>query len=301
MKDVIFNQENVDAYVLHKMSGEERSRFETALEKDPSLQNEIGLQRDIAESLQSARRLELKARMNAISTTSAVSSGVVKLVAAFAAAALIGTASLYFFSKKDTATASVSKNPAQETASDQVIFSASANEANNSGENKGNTNTETVKNLTQTIVQAGQNKTAAQNKENNTSSSASPVIIEPGQNGNDQSGDALTTGNASASDLKAFADKAPVNYNWKAVSVNKKGFSYEFKNNQLLIYGDFKDKSMSPYEVQEFNTRDGKKSIYFHVNNTWYEIDPSNTKQTRMEEVKNQQTIMELNKVRVKN
>jgi hypothetical protein len=66
MSETFYNPENIEAYITNKMSAGEKYLFENELAKDPLLQNEIDLQKDIVEALKSNRKAQLKDRLNNI-------------------------------------------------------------------------------------------------------------------------------------------------------------------------------------------------------------------------------------------
>ncbi|MDX2302486.1 MAG: hypothetical protein NW226_06775 [Microscillaceae bacterium] len=58
--------EQIEAYLLNKLDAEDKIAFRQLIEKDPILKNELQFQEEIIEAIRLNRKLELKARLNAI-------------------------------------------------------------------------------------------------------------------------------------------------------------------------------------------------------------------------------------------
>ncbi len=58
--------ELIEAYLTNKLPANATSSFEAELAKDPALQKEVDLQKDIINTLQNTRRAELKNRLSQI-------------------------------------------------------------------------------------------------------------------------------------------------------------------------------------------------------------------------------------------
>lgn len=58
--------EQIEAYLLNKLDTEDKIAFRQLIEKDPILKNELQFQEEIIEAIRLNRKLELKARLNAI-------------------------------------------------------------------------------------------------------------------------------------------------------------------------------------------------------------------------------------------
>ncbi len=60
------NENQIDRYLLNQMTPEERSAFETRLENDQSLTQEVSIQREVLEDIEGIGRIELKSKLKQI-------------------------------------------------------------------------------------------------------------------------------------------------------------------------------------------------------------------------------------------
>ena len=92
--------EKIEEFVTGKLSGKELQEFEAKLASDTTVQEEVNFQKEVIDSIQQARKAELKARLSQIPVSAGMSLGK-KLLIAGAAISLIGT-STYLLLEKDT-------------------------------------------------------------------------------------------------------------------------------------------------------------------------------------------------------
>ena len=58
--------ETIENYIRGEMSGDQKLQFESQLNQDPLLRDELNLQKDLIQSIQDVRRAELKALLKAL-------------------------------------------------------------------------------------------------------------------------------------------------------------------------------------------------------------------------------------------
>ena len=61
-----FYTDKIEAYLLNKLDLEDKIAFRQVFEKDPILKSELQFQEQIIEAIQTNRKMELKARLDAI-------------------------------------------------------------------------------------------------------------------------------------------------------------------------------------------------------------------------------------------
>src|SRR5437879_2635710 len=103
MSKTFYNPENIEAYITNKMSAGDKAFFQSELAKDPLLNNEIDLQKDIIESLKEHRKAQLKNRLNNIKIETAPTYTGLKVAASILLAGLISFGGYNYLSntKKD--------------------------------------------------------------------------------------------------------------------------------------------------------------------------------------------------------
>lgn len=90
------NYNDMESYLLDKMSNVQQSQFELKLEQDPILQTELEFQKDTIEAIKEARKQEFKARFDKIPVNNS-NSLMFKGILATVGITLVTTASLLFF------------------------------------------------------------------------------------------------------------------------------------------------------------------------------------------------------------
>jgi hypothetical protein len=291
-----FYEDKIEAYLAGKLNAADTQALEEGMRKDPLLNNEVELQRDIIESLKNSRKIQLKNRLNNIDVTS-TSTGVssaVKIAASFITVGIVG-AGIYYFSvlstdkSKDNVTVVLSEN----VQAPQV----QNNEANIIKDNTVTTGT------VEAGVTKNQLKPSVANKNTNNAiarnNSSAPEITAQANVPNGVI--AETESDRVSRDMTinipdgSISQESAVKVENPDVSVddrNKKDFSYVYTDNKLYLIGDFNDQ---PYSLYEINTSKGRK-LYLSFDGKYYELKSNQTKATRLKEVKDPYTLETLKK-----
>lgn len=296
MNKTFYTQENIDAYLTNRLSREEMRVFENGLEKDPLLKGEIGLQREIIESIKQSRRLELKSRLNNIEIGGATSTGYAayKIAASLLVTGLLSSGIYFYVNNKsdisdkkgnslNTAPVNVSKNANNSLKNNELIVSSE--------------NRPTVSRGSKHIDQHTSDETpsdrSALNIEDNPKEIKSPEIKESFEDAEfhaDNNFDA-PEGTVVKDDEGHISDLE--------VSIQPKGknnFHYQFYSNKLYLYCDFTAK---PYELLELNTSKSKR-LYLHFSNAYYELKSSQIEIAPLKMIKDPRLIQQLDAIKDK-
>ena len=292
---MIFNDENIEAYLTGKLNAADKLAMEEGMKNDPLLKNEVELQNDIIESLKNTRKLQLKNRLNNIdvsASTTGVSSAV-KVAASFITAGMIG-AGIYYMS--------VFSSVDNKETKEQAKISNIANDENVSDQSPVNNNAEISKSNDQVIVEKGKNSNknsvvAGNNKvtdsNNNTEENVTAVADVP--NGSISDSESGITGkdiNVPTGGINDAKVKKADNVDIGIDENIKKDLSYKFYNSKLFLSKDFEEQ---PYELIEYNTPKSKQ-LYLLFGGRYYEIKSNQMKAARLNEVKDTSVLRNLNK-----
>ncbi len=305
MNKNISHPDFIDAYLKHKLSETERTGFERQMQKDPLLQNEVNLQRDIVSSLAEVRKAELKARLDAIPIDTPVAwygLNSAKWLAAAVAALTMGVgAYLYFYpgaEEPNHTAVSIEEQinlpekelqPEKKAPAEEFVASQPA-----SGE-------VVIEKKTPAPVSAEVGKKSTkkeiivEEQTANTTKEAEklPTIIRPD----------LVTDFDDDFQTKEYDDVAAPEKGLAQVdgvmaskveieNQQLKGydFHYRYLDNKLYLYGDFKG---IPYEILALNTNE-KTRLFLKYDNSFYMINSSQSKIVPLSPITNQALINEL-------
>lgn len=295
MNKSFYNQESIDAYLTNKMSGEDKNLFENGLAKDPLIQNEINLQKDIIESLKQVRKAELKNRLNNIEIGRGLNTAFNLKIAA-SIIILIGLLSgVYFLFNKKSDTIAIQK-PLSNT---KII------------EVKNNDNNTPQKLSSGNEIRLG-------NKLKKQIYLPSPIINNSTNSiqNNTETTDIVTLDIVSPQIKENFEEDFKVesnfvvpegnvikeNENYKSdveLSIQPNGennFHYQYYSNKLYLYCDFHSK---PYELLEWNKRKTKQ-LYLYFNNSYYELKHNQTDIVPLTPINDKSLIKQLDSIKDK-
>jgi hypothetical protein len=311
MSETFYNPENIEAYITNKMSAGEKYLFENELAKDPLLQNEIDLQKDIVEALKSNRKAQLKDRLNNIEVninTSTAYTGL-KVAASILLAGLISFGAYNYIS--------FNKNQSENTIGANNNIALTNSEKINSSNTRSNEVIiieSTKANKTSIIGNETKKTTTSKNQTGSgiTSKEAgpvTPVIIEsnnltpfnaPQVNDRYDEGDGIKTDNKinmPKSDVgNAFGEGSLDNLKVQTIKEKSHNLFYQYYNNKLFLYGDFDSK---PYEILELNTIKDKQ-LYLYFESNYYNLKQNQMDITSLTVIKDKETFSSLEKVRNK-
>ncbi|WP_424961588.1 hypothetical protein [Ekhidna sp.] len=294
--------EQIDKYHSGRMSESEMTSFEKQLESDPALKAENDLQADIVGGLKEYRKLELKARLDAINVGPTWmefmgQSALMKSMGGVIVASLIGTG-IYLYGEQDdqmesgaevTINAPVAESMEYVWELGQEDTDISVNTELEKPEIANEPAVEQKSDI-QTIDQQSVNEelvTSKADKEVFKPSFEAPAVADVEEDSKFQSAglDELPeTTNTTASE-------DPIDVE---TEINRsKTIKYKYYDGKLFLSGDF-DKST--YEILEINSASGRR-IYVYYIDTYYKVGTTD-RLTELPAVKDQNVITELELLR---
>lgn len=304
--------EKINAYLEGKLSGREMQEFEQQLRKDPIMENEFQLQKDIVNSLKEFRKAELKARLDNINIGAGVGSGFsgMNLAITVALTSLIAVGVFFYVNQDDSKTineinkvALSVEDPAEEKINKEnspnkensQLLSADekapivAKEAEDHFEKK-----DKVENSISTTVDEPKKEDLAITAKETTPEINHPDVIEEFKDDNIiSSREPLIIPDNDLSDINT---EKPAPLEVESKDDEKHHFHYQYYNSKLYLYGNFKN---IPYELIELNNKAGKH-LYMHYKNNFYYIQNNEMQITPLKKIKDSSLIDELSKLRVK-
>lgn len=294
-RENFYNPEHIEAFLEDRLSPADAASFSNAIAQDPLLKNEVTLQQEIVEAIKNNRKAELKARLNKVEVSSAPTYLGAKIAASVLLSAMVGWG-IYSFTtgKTETQSASVevskpviTTSPAKEQTpvlqkdNETVAVAPAAPEAL-SKESISQPKRKQVK--TKNSIQPSEDvadKTVAVTPD-------APAMMETDQDQfiNEDNGAIPQpklggAGTGNSSDIQVAIDKN-----------SNKNFHYKFKENKVLLYGNFES---SAYEILELNTSKGKQ-VYLYYNNSYYKLQPNQVTPAPLVKITDQKLIADLNK-----
>jgi len=307
MSKNITHPDFIDAYLKQKLSEAETIAFEKRMQRDPLLQNEVNLQREIVASLSDVRKAELKARLDAIPVDGPVAwygmSGV-KWTAAAITAITLGVSAYLYFSPEDEMlhqpNVSIVENTIPVEPEAKVEKPVPNEEFAETDENQSENDAVVEE---KTALAHAKDKNALQAEQNNTIAASSdkeqkeevklPEIVRP-----NIVADFDDDFQAKEYDDVEVPEKGVgevENVSAPAIGIENEiidgyDFHYSYKDNKLFLYGDFKD---IPYEILALNTAESTR-LFLKYDSSFYRINQSQTEIIPLEPIKNQDLIREL-------
>ncbi len=289
----------IDSYLNGEMNQGQINEFENQLRKDPLLENEFQLQKDIVDSIKHFRHAELKATLDAVEVGGTAFSAV-KIAAGIGLLVLFGAGLFYFGSIDNT-------GDENQTAIEQPIESPAKPAENLSNADVKTDAQQLVEDNSTDVVVVDDNKTQEiaieeqevvnhEPEQQNPELTEAPNITLPEvvENFNE------TNDNQIAENIKVPVNKmqqATETYIPKTAVVemdnSNYAFHYQFYDNKLYLYGVFENK----YEILELNTPNGI-SIYMYYNAQFYELQQNQEKITPLESIKDNALIEDLRTIK---
>jgi hypothetical protein len=309
MNKPFYNPENIEAYITNKMPAADKISFQNELAKDPLLNNEIDLQKDIIAALKQQRKAELKTRLNKIQIDTTTNYAGLKVAASILLAGLISFGTYNYISSQKNNRNTISSNNTVAGSSEKTITTNSGESNNNViTENKtskaASTNSNDIKgtviaknelndNASSTIA----TKAITRNK---TAESGDPVANAPEIKDRYDESDGIKTDNdikMPKGDFSNTNDESSLD-NLKIETIKDKNHNlfYQYYNNKLFLYGDFDSK---PYEILELNTIKDKQ-LYLYFENNYYGLHSNQTEITPLSVIKDKGTLSNLELIRNK-
>lgn len=285
--------EKIEQYLEGSLKGEELGNFEQAMAQDPSLQNEVALQKTIQNELAKSRTTELKARLNNITVSTIDPYRGAKIAAGVIAGAVItGLIGYQVGNSGDIAV------------QEEVIFETQSNtspqEENTVTYNEVVASTETETTSDDVIFEEESTETTTTTVEESTTAKPKKEVADKGPslpNFNDtyipeddsdphlsEENELPSGGFSNNIDTKVAGDIV-VEFE------SGKSLQYKFDGPKVFLYGI--DKNITKpvfYDVY----MSGKKTTYMKYENNFYSLDRSISKKTDLLEEKDASIIKEL-------
>jgi len=249
------NFEKIDDYLANRLPAEEKAAFEHAMEGDPALKSEVGLQGQIIKGVQQARAAELK---HMLQQAPIPSSGwnIGQVAAGVLLAGVIGTG-LYLYLRPDKLT------PEPQPATPEVItkpaISPEATPANDAAVDE------------RSVEQPKKENTAAPKEKTIT------PVQKPDIQVTDPSAELTDTQSPESTTAPARSEITVSRMDVVTMEPDKRyTFHYQFTDNKLRLYGPF-DRNL--YEILEINGDSHAvflfyKENYFLLDEAQHEITP---------------------------
>jgi hypothetical protein len=306
------HNDRLDNYLLGKLSADDKAAMDARLAADSQLQEDMLFQQDIVHALQEERRLELKNRLNSIEVGAGGFSSAVglKIAAGVALVGLMGTAIYFFGSSEPQVSSELPVGIVNFSDTDnlytyavpdkpEVGLSATALEKLDAARPQ---EQKAVKPAAPAILaeakpQVSRTEKAAlpeaKNKNLKTDSQQNIQVQKPNVFSDFKDTDVTAANHQPEAPVDALARNRQFSTQSIEVSAqlhDKYDFHYQFFDNKLFIYGDFKSK---PYEILEINT-EGSRVYYLFFENNYYGLKNDQQKLVRLKKITNEKLIREL-------
>jgi len=266
--------ELLDDYLSNRMKGQDKMDFEKNLESDPSLRNELGLQKEFIEGIKRARVAELKAMLNEIATPAPTNSSFLGKAGLAVAVAIVGVGLYFMFNKSE----SVNTTPPI-TKEEPVVIQSPAEEA-------------ITNRVEEDVVATPQReepskeetgKTKANTKPSKKDEVASAPLKQPSLEPYDPTKELEhTNGKPDAVEEDITPSITNSSIAVETDNSNKKlDFHYQFKDGKLFLLGSF-EKDL--YEILEF-FNNNKRTIFLYYNSGYYLLDEGQTQPTPLKAI----------------
>ena len=303
----------IDAYLNGEMTSHEAIEFESQLHKDPLLENEFQLQKDIVNSIRNFREVELKATLDAVDVGVGSTFTALKVAAVIGIVALLGLGVYHFTGDSVQPKADqtggmqavvenqLAEEPKSETTTNTLIEGVHKPSTGKAVVKEENTATreiekppsktgEPVEEKAQPIVREETTTVLPEAKKAEQPQIKLPEVIEEFDKGEGQISENIKVPENKLNKVtETYLPKTEV------VEMNhrKYSFHYQFYNNKLYLYGEFDNK----YEILELNTPAGI-SIYMFYRDKFYELEQNQEKITPLQAIQNSALMRDLKTIR---
>lgn len=294
------NYNLIEAYLDNEMSAEERRNFEQQLSENSELKQELGFQQELVAGIQEARRMELKAMLDAVSISGGSSVGGSALVGKIVVGLmLVGaiTAGIYYFPGQEAVREylPVADNHSEESYDDLVNLPAEEVESVEDAEEQAEPADATSSSSQLDQVTEEEPMTEVKVKEE------SPVVTKPNIRtpetiaAFDREEEALDSMHVPGNTRTEEKEPSMATIDVTVDNTRKKyTFHYQLKGGKLFLYGDF---SSGLYEILEFNARKGK-TLFLYFDGKYYDLNDDQERIVKLVPVKEKSLIEKLEEVR---
>ena len=283
MNKNFYTPENIEAFLENRLSPNEKAFFESEIAKDPLLQNEVNLQKDIIASLKTYRKAELKSRLNNIDVNTTSYLGI-KIAASVLLAGLLGLGIYTYVTPTETISNQAQKevptaDNSIETTTENIVKENSTIEQ------------EEVPAPEETgVVEKSINKKQSSSDDNaadETAKVTSPQIMDDFENENFKTEESVTLPHGQISKNA----ETKLGFDTKIDNTTDKKYHYKFYNNKLFLFGNFD--STKTY-FHELNTNKGKQVFLYYEKNS-YLLNSNQLEIAPLTKITNKKLIEELN------
>jgi hypothetical protein len=264
--------ELIDQYLANKLTGQDKTLFEERLKHEQDLSVEFRMQQDIVHAIQKARVAELKSMLNkvpvSVTTSSTVSSSLIKLTVGFTAVVIIASVTYLV-----TSTPKQTQQVKQENTQHENLTEENKLSGNTISELKQqNIEQKEVQKTDQSILKQTDKKTIRQPKaENQVNEIKEGKAVEPKIEVFDPNSE-----ETQEEEKPVINDKPEEDVFTKSNTLNtevvykerKHNFHYQLTGDKLTLIGPFKKEL---YEVLEFFAND-KRTAFLYFNKTYYSL-----------------------------
>lgn len=261
--------DKADLYLKGKLSGNERIDFEEKMQKDPLLQSEIKLQRDVYHALGEARKAGLKARLNQIPVDQSPWFAGAPFKIAAVVSAFVATSVVMY----------VTFTPSEE----DVVYQVNLDEQGQQIYAESSAKINAPKPSTIAAI-AEKSETAVVQEPDESTFTASnepvaqtevrkiPTIQRPNVTADFSEDDVqLDYSDFEVPQKQALQGSASMDSEVAIEKVVDKAypFHYQFYNGKLFLHGDFQD---APYKIMALNTENGR-TLFLEYAGYYYRIE----------------------------
>lgn len=289
--------EQIELYLTDQLSEGDRTQFETQLQQDPLLKEELQFQEDIIQSVRNHRTAQLKSRLNNIEPPGPgmgeTTAGGLKLAGSVLAMAAIGVGA-YFYLQEPEAVLETTPQIEQSAPQPEAIIPSEVDPS--IGVEAKNIEEIPVPEVKQEV---------AETAERTQDSDSEPVRPTPNQRvqpniievpADEEAGsesdmiDLPTLPVAGAEDLNDVPEMSV-----KKIKDGKHNFHYQYYNDKLFLYGDFQN---IPYEILDLAGASSRK-LYLFYQDKFYYIRPDQSEISPLEVITDGNLVTELEALRV--
>ncbi len=271
------NFEMIEGYVSGKLNAAEKQAFEQKLQADPSLQNDVALQKQIIEGVKKARMTELKAMLNQVPVGGLMQAGASagQIAAGVITAGVIITGTLFYFKpwKKPVSNEIKTEKPISEKIIEKPTVAVTKIEGNEKKEAASVSEPAKEKKKVVTTIKPKQQPKID--------------VMDPTE---ELTQEEPTDVRTSKSQPAVVASRVAVETN----DTNKKYFfHYQFSQNKLILYGTF-DKGL--YEILEVTG--STHSLFLFYKENYYLLNEKQTNIAPLQLIRDAQLIRKLREFR---
>lgn len=279
------NFELIDDYLTNRLNEQDQKSFEQQMTADPSLRADVELQREIIESLKSARVAELKSMLSKIPVaTPTLYFSPLRIAAGVIGTAVLATGLYFFYIKNENTdsnqiSSSLTDSIQQaEQGKSEILVDSAFNE------------TESIIPVEKEIQNTEIRKEDKRIQENQKESKPAIDLIDPTE---ELSGNQIPPEKSVINNTLISLAKIEISVN---ASDKKFKSHYQFANGKLVLYGHF-DNGL--YEIIEVNAQQSR-SLFLYYKTSYFLLDETAKEVTLLKEISDPLLLQKLKTFRSK-